>query len=63
MSPPPPQSTPPDVSPGGGEVDLKLGMSAAEFVKAYQGQPLMVADCTYDDDGDANADDAAICGD
>ncbi len=30
---------------GGGEVDLKLGLSAAEFVKAYSP---FVADCTYD---------------
>lgn len=32
---------------GGGEVDLKLGMSAREFVEAYSP---MVVDCTYDDD-------------
>ncbi|KIY99532.1 hypothetical protein MNEG_8428 [Monoraphidium neglectum] len=36
---------------GGGEVDLKLGLSAADFVKAYGQQPVMVVDCTYDDDG------------
>jgi hypothetical protein len=32
-------------------VDLKLGLSAADFVKAYGQQPVMVVDCTYDDDG------------
>ena len=30
---------------GAGEVDLKLGLHAAEFVRKYQ--PI-VADCTYD---------------
>lgn len=35
---------------GAGEVDLKVGMSAGEFIEAYK--PI-VADCTYDDDGDA----------
>lgn len=45
-----PSSPPPSNASGGGEVDLKLGMSAAEFVKAYEQQPVMVVDCTYDDD-------------
>jgi hypothetical protein len=36
--------------PGGGEVDVKLGMAASDFVAAYGGQPVMVVDCTYDDD-------------
>lgn len=31
---------------GAGEVDLKVGMSAAEFIKVYQPH---VVDCTYDD--------------
>lgn len=36
---------------GAGEVDLKVGLSAAEFVRAYNA---IVIDCTYDDDnGDA----------
>lgn len=34
---------------GAGEVDLKVGMSAADFVTAYE--PYVV-DCTYDDDDD-----------
>jgi len=37
---------------GGGEVDLKLGMHAAEFVKAYQ--PLVV-DCTNEEEPAQNA--------
>lgn len=35
---------------GAGEVDLKVGMSAAEFVKAYGGEDgtdCLVVDCTY----------------
>jgi len=31
-------------------VDLKLGMSSADFIRAYESQPVMVVDCTYDDD-------------
>jgi hypothetical protein len=34
-------------------VDLKLGMSSVDFVAAYEQQPVMVVDCTYDDDGEA----------
>ncbi|KAI8476137.1 MAG: YbaK/prolyl-tRNA synthetase-like protein [Monoraphidium minutum] len=45
------QLTPDFFFMGGGEVDLKLGLSAADFAAAYAGQPLMVADCTYDDEG------------
>ena len=43
-------------------MDLKLGMSSAEFMRAYAQQPVMVADCTYDDNG-AAANEAAICSD
>jgi hypothetical protein len=33
------------LSQGGGEVDLKLGLLASDFIKAYDP---FVADCTYD---------------
>lgn len=33
---------------GGGEVDLKMGMRARDFIAAYGAH---VVDCTYDDDG------------
>lgn len=32
---------------GAGEVDLKLGLCASEFVARYRDTPLFVADCTY----------------
>jgi prolyl-tRNA editing enzyme YbaK/EbsC (Cys-tRNA(Pro) deacylase) len=35
---------------GAGEVDLKLGMSASDFIAAYQ--PFVV-DCTYEEGEDA----------
>ena len=35
---------------GGGEVDLKMGMRARDFIAAYGAH---VVDCTYDDDGAA----------
>ena len=34
---------------GAGEVDLKVGLPAADFVKAYAEDPVHVVDCTYAD--------------
>jgi prolyl-tRNA editing enzyme YbaK/EbsC (Cys-tRNA(Pro) deacylase) len=43
---------------GAGEVDLKVGLRAAEFIKVYQP---MVVDCTYDSSGVESA--ALTCDD